>query len=203
MWVHVYIYVSRILCDVLRSYVWRIICCTADIYMCNTTWGLQFLWRISVLLLRVLCHFTVFTRLVWGTSYVLLQCVAVCCSMLQCVAVCCSVVWCRYNMLAHFFQSEWCVYCLLPRTQNLSVNHRRQWWKVERSGCVRVVEVICWHYSWVCYGTLISTHHTHTLYTLFTRSTHTHHTPSKPLYNTPHTLTTYHTHNTTHTIPLY
>ena len=31
-------------------------------------------------------------RLVWGGSNVLLQCVAVCCSVLQCVAVCCSVL---------------------------------------------------------------------------------------------------------------
>ena len=33
-----------------------------------------------------------------GRSNVLLQCVAVCCSVLQCVAVCCSVVWGRSNV---------------------------------------------------------------------------------------------------------
>ena len=62
---HPYVCHDSLMCDVTHSYVW-------NSYICSGTF------------ICVLC----FIR------RVVLQCVAVCCSVLQCVAVCCSVLQC-------------------------------------------------------------------------------------------------------------
>jgi len=52
-------------------------------------------------LLWVLCHLTGFARLVWGTSNVLLKCVAVCRRVLWCVVGTVHLTATKYNTLQH------------------------------------------------------------------------------------------------------